>query len=234
MKTIRILVVDDERAAREELKMAMKNHPDIEIVGEARNADEARQQIETLRPDLVFLDIQMPEKTGFDLLEMLDDIPEVIFLTAYHEYAVQAFEVNALDYVLKPFREERLAQALEKVRNKLSAGTTPHDRQIFIKDGTRCYFIKAGEISLIESLENYSRLYFRNNKVLIKRSLNQWEKQLDATQFFRVSRTKIVNLAQVAEVKPAPNGRLQLLLTSGLEAEVSSRQTVKFKKLNHL
>jgi len=234
MKTIRILIVDDERAAREELKTALKPYAGIELVGEARDADNALQQIEALRPDLIFLDIQMPEKTGFDLLEMLSDIPEVIFLTAYHEYAVQAFEVNALDYILKPFREERLAQALEKVRHKLSAGTAPHDRQIFIKDGTRCYFIKAGEISLIESLENYSRLYFRNNKVLIKRSLNQWEKQLDATQFFRVSRTKIVNLAQVAEVKPAPNGRLQLLLTSGLEAEVSSRQTVKFKKLNHL
>jgi len=233
MKTIRVLIADDERAAREELRMALMPYTDVEVVGEARDADEARQQVETLRPDLIFLDIQMPEKTGFDLLEMLSDVPEVIFVTAYHEYAVQAFEVNALDYILKPFREERLAQALEKVRNKLM-GPAARDRQIFIKDGTRCYFIKAGEISLIESLENYSRLYFRNNKVLIKRSLNQWEKQLDAAQFFRVSRAKIVNLGHIAQVRTTPNGRLQLLLTSGLEAEVSSRQTVKFKKLNHL
>ncbi len=212
--------------------MALKPYTDLEFVGEARDADEAYRQVEALRPDLVFLDIQMPEKTGFDLLEMLDNVPEVIFVTAYHEYAVQAFEVNALDYILKPFREERLVQALDKVRHKL-AGSTARDRQIFIKDGTRCYFIKAAEITLIESLENYSRLYFRNNKVLIKRSLNQWEKQLDAAQFFRVSRTKIVNLGHIAEVRTAPGGRLQLLLTSGLEAEVSSRQTVKFKKLNH-
>jgi two-component system LytT family response regulator len=214
--------------------MALRLHADVEIAGEARHADEARMLVDTLRPDLIFLDIQMPEKTGFDLLEMLNDVPEVIFLTAYHDHAVQAFDVNALDYILKPFREERLAQALNKVRDKLATGATASDRRIFIKDNARCYFIKASEIYLIESLENYSRLYFGKHKVLIKRSLNQWEKQLDAAHFFRVSRTKIINLSHVAEVKTASNGRLRLLLTSGLETEVSSRQTVKFKKLNHL
>jgi len=234
MKPTRVLIVDDERAAREELKMALALHADMIVVGEARDADEAYEAIATATPDLVFLDVQMPEKSGFDLLEMLDDVPTVIFLTAHHEYAVQAFEVNALDYILKPFREERLARALDKVRTKILSETAAHERQLFLKEGTRCYFLRAGEITLIESLENYSRVYFRNTKVLMKRSLNQWEKLLDASLFFRVSRTKIVNLSHVAEVKPGDNGRLRLLLTGGLKADVSSRQSAKFKNLNNL
>lgn len=232
MKKIRTLVVDDERAAREELKMALALHDDVDVVGEARNADDALAAIEALHPDLIFLDIRMPEKSGFALLESLIDVPEVIFLTAHHEYAVQAFEVNALDYLLKPFREERLARALEKVRAKILSGQGATNRQIFIKDGTRCYFIRPDEISLIESLENYSRLCFQDKKVLLKRSLNQWEKLLDAGIFFRVSRTQIVNLHHVAEVLQRPGGRLRLRLKSGKEADVSSRQSVKFKNLN--
>lgn len=232
MKKIRIIIVDDERPAREELKLALGAYADMDIVGEARNADDAHTQIEALRPDLIFLDIQMPGKSGFALLESLAYVPEVIFVTAYHDHAVQAFEVNALDYIVKPFREERLARALERVRSKILVAAP--DRQLFIKDGTRCYFIRPGEISHIESVENYSRLYFQDKKVLLKRSLNQWEKLLDAEMFFRVSRTHLVNLNHIAGVLQRPGGRLRLRLISGIEADVSSRQSAKFKNLNDL
>src|SRR5687767_7505298 len=149
MKKITVLIIDDERSAREEIKRALKDYPDFTVLGEAENADDARQLIENRQPDLIFLDIQMPEKSGFDLLESLDNAPAVIFTTAYNQYATQAFEVNALDYLLKPIRQERFAKAIEKIRNSI----TRADRKIFIKDGDKCFFIHLHEIYLIESLD---------------------------------------------------------------------------------
>ena len=159
MNKIQVIVIDDERSSREELKRALKNYADFEIIGEAKNADEAREQIEIKRPDLIFLDIQMPEKSGFDLLESLDEVPAVIFTTAFNQYAVQAFEINALDYLMKPIREERFAKAIEKIRASMNQKHALNksklsDRQIFIKDGEKYHFIHLNKIYLIESVDN--------------------------------------------------------------------------------
>ncbi|MDJ1498631.1 response regulator transcription factor [Cytophagaceae bacterium DM2B3-1] len=246
MKKIRVILVDDERSARAELRLALLPHSDFEIIAEASNADEAREQIETLQPDLLFLDIQMPEKSGFDLLESLNRVPLVIFTTAFDQYAVQAFEINALDYLTKPVREERFVKALERIRDRIWTDAMVHqmttaestrltaDQQLFVKDGVHYYFIRVGDISLIESLENYSRIYFNSKKTYQKRSLNQWEELLDATLFFRISRTHIVNRSYIKDVHRLPKGKLQLELITGQRLDVSSRQSVKFKKINSL
>lgn len=231
MSTIRIIVVDDERSARHELKQALKKYADCEVIGEAKNASEAKELIEAKRPDVIFLDIQMPEQSGFQLLASLSEAPAVIFTTAFDKYAVQAFEVNALDYLLKPVRDERFAKAIERVRQKMQQ-QVKGERQIFIKDGDRCYFVQLKDICLIESLENYTRLYFNNNKALVKRSLRQWEEMLDAAIFFRINRTQLINNQYISEVHPTPEGRLKISLHTGQILEVSTRQSVKFKSLN--
>jgi two-component system LytT family response regulator len=238
MKTYRVIVVDDERSAREELKNALKSYPDFAVIGEAANADEAKEQIITLKPDLVFLDIQMPEKTGFDLLASLDEVPAVIFTTAFDQYAVQAFEINALDYLMKPIREERFIKAIEKYRNSIKqvpgADRVQADRQIFIKDGEKCFFVRLSGIYLIESVDNYSRLYFEGKKLLLKRSLRQWEEMLDADFFFRISRTRIINTKYIQQVHPLAKGKLAISLKTGEYLDMSDRQSVKFKTLNRL
>lgn len=230
MKKITVLIIDDERSSREEIKRALTNYPDFTVVGEAENADDAKQLIENQQPDLIFLDIQMPERSGFDLLESLDHAPAVIFTTAYNQYATQAFEVNALDYLLKPIREERFAKAIEKIKNNIS----PADQKIFIKDGEKCFFIHLHEIYLIESLDNYTRLYFGNNKALQRRSLRQWEEMLDESIFFRINRNEIVNITYIKEINKTLTGRLTIKLHSGKTAEVSNRQSARFKNLKKL
>ena len=237
MNTIRTIIIDDERSSREELKRALKNYADFEVIGEAKNADEAKEQIEAKRPHLIFLDIQMPERSGFDLLESLDEVPAVIFTTAFDQYAVQAFEINALDYLMKPIREERFAKAIERMRLKINQGPTGNiqvqpAQQIFIKDGLTCYFVGLNEIYLIESLDNYSRLYFGERKAMLKRSLSKWEELLDAALFFRINRTQIINIQYIREVHSTENGRLKISLQTGEWLEVSSRQSVKFRSLS--
>lgn len=237
MKKIKVVIVDDERLAREELKRALNLYEDFVLVGEAQNADEAKKLIEKQLPDLIFLDIQMPEKSGFDLLESLDNSPAVLFTTAYDQYAVQAFEVNALDYLMKPIREERFAKAIDKIRNTLSGKSSlsdivAKDRKIFIKDGEKRFFIQLDEIYLIESLENYTRLFFQDKKALQRRSLRQWEEMLDENVFFRINRTEIVNINHIQDVSKASNGKLEVKLKTGELLEVSNRQAVKFKNLN--
>ena len=236
MKKIRVIIIDDERLAREELKRALSAYVDFVLVGEAENADSAKDLIETQKPDLIFLDIQMPEKSGFDLLESLNNVPEVLFVTAYNQYAVQAFEVNALDYLMKPIREERFSKAIEKVRNtiklKSSLDNALTDRKIFIKDGEKRFFISLDEIYLIESLENYTRLFFQGNKALQRRSLRQWEEILDENTFFRINRTEIINIKYIQEVNRTIGGKLEVKLKTGELLEVSNRQAVKFKNNN--
>ncbi|MEO6174141.1 MAG: LytTR family DNA-binding domain-containing protein [Flavobacterium circumlabens] len=238
MKKIKVIIVDDERSSREELKIALKAYEDFVLTGEAENADEAKDLIETTMPDLIFLDIEMPEKSGFDLLESLDNVPAVLFITAYNQYAVQAFEVNALDYLMKPIRKERFAKAIEKIRNtitpKYSLDNVAKDRKIFIKDGEKRFFVRIDEIYRIESLENYTRLYFEGKKALQRRSLRQWEEMLDETIFFRINRTEIVNIRYIQEVNRAVSGRLEVKLKTGELLEVSNRQAVKFKNLNSI
>ncbi|WP_290790345.1 LytR/AlgR family response regulator transcription factor [Flavihumibacter sp. UBA7668] len=242
---IKAVLIDDERLARTELRKLLTEFPEIEVVGEAANASEGIEAIENLQPDLVFLDIQMPGKTGFDMLSELEKAPHVIFTTAYDEYALKAFEVNALDYLLKPVDTKRLADAIHKLhiaeekeamapaistnRSLLSE----HD-QVFVKDGERCWFVKLSDIRLFESVGNYAKVFFGNNKPLILKSLNALEERLDEKVFFRANRKHIVNLRLIEKIEPYFNGGLLLELKGGEKIEVSRRQTVKFKEMMSL
>ena len=230
---MRVLVVDDEPLARRELRRLLGAIRGLEIVGEAGNIDEARASIEVRAPDVVFLDIQMPGGTGFDLLAQLDRVPRVIFTTAYDQYAVKAFEVNALDYLLKPIEPERLAAALRKLQSTTSAaagasGGGPLE-QLFVRDGPRCWFVPLREVSLVSAEGNYVRLLWGKERPLLGRSLAALEQKLDARRFFRANRSQIVNLDFILGVEPGDGGRLYLQLRDGPEIEVSRRQARLFR-----
>jgi two-component system LytT family response regulator len=238
---MKALIVDDERLARKELMKLLEEHPSIEIVGEAANADEAEKMIEELNPDLLFLDIQMPGRTGFQLLESLDSVPLVVFTTAYDEFALKAFEVNALDYLLKPITAERLSEAAHKVMEKERAkagrareGKLGLEDQVFVKDGERCWFVSLANIRLFESDGNYIKVYFDTNRPMIHKSLNALDEKLDERAFFRASRKHIVNLSWVEGIEPWFNGGLMVKLKGGDKVEVSRRQAAKFKDMMSL
>ncbi len=241
---IKAIIIDDERLARNELKKLLQDHNDIEVIEEAANVDDGIEKIETLNPDLIFLDIQMPGKTGFDLLAEVEKAPKVIFTTAYDEYAIKAFEVNALDYLLKPIEPKRLADAIQKLQAEIfkeNIGTSGSNRgpltefdQVFVKDGERCWFVKLGEIRLFESVGNYAKVFFGTNKPLILKSLNALEERLDDRMFFRANRKHIINLRWIEKIEPYFNGGLILDLKGGEKIEVSRRQTVKFKEMMSL
>lgn len=245
MPQVKAIIIDDERLARNELKKLLQDHPEVEIIDEAANANEGIAKIEQLNPDLIFLDIQMPGKTGFDLLEEIEKAPKVIFTTAYDEYAIKAFEVNALDYLLKPIEPKRLTDSLQKFQEEIQkekADTNPiamrtnltENDQVFVKDGERCWFVKLGEIRLFESVGNYAKVYFSNNKPLILKSLNALEERLDERMFFRANRKHIINLRWIEKIEPYFNGGLLIDLKGGEKIEVSRRQTVKFKEMMSL
>jgi two-component system LytT family response regulator len=244
---MKAIIIDDERLARTELRKLLQDFPEIEVVDEASNAEEGVQKIENHNPDLIFLDIQMPGKTGFDMLSELDHAPQVIFTTAYDEYALKAFEVNALDYLLKPVEPRRLADAVEKLRRvyngvgqeRAQIHSDPNsilseNDQVFVKDGERCWFVKLGEVRLFESVGNYAKVFFGGNKPLILKSLNALEERLDEKVFFRANRKHIVNLRLIDKIEPYFNGGLLLELKGGEKIEVSRRQTVKFKEMMSL
>ncbi|HOP42513.1 MAG: LytTR family DNA-binding domain-containing protein [Flavobacteriales bacterium] len=233
---MKALIIDDERLARKELTSLLAPFEHLQVVGEAANADEAEQLVAELKPDLLFLDVNMPGRDGFELLEALDPAPHVIFVTAYDEHALHAFQVNALDYLVKPIDPERLAAALEKLPEP-EAGDGPtremlHEGdQIFLKDGEKCWFVTLKDVRLFQSEGNYVRVLFDDQKPLVLRSLNTLEKKLDPLVFFRVSRKHIVNLRWVEKIEPWFNGGLMVKLRSGETVEVSRRQASRFKEL---
>ena len=246
--SVRTIIIDDERLARNELRKLLQEFNEIEVIDEAANVNEGIEKIEQQNPDLIFLDIQMPGKTGFDLLEELDRSPKVIFTTAYDEYALKAFEVNALDYLLKPIEPKRLSDAIQKLHieegrdtngsysnNVVKANSllTEND-QVFVKDGERCWFVKLNEIRLFESVGNYAKVFFAGNKPLILKSLNALEERLDDKVFFRANRKHIINMRWIEKIEPYFNGGLLLELKGGEKIEVSRRQTVKFKEMMSL
>ncbi len=239
------IIIDDERLARNELKKLLSDFGEVEIIGEAANAKEGIEKIESLMPDLIFLDIQMPGKTGFDMLLELERAPHVIFTTAYDEFALKAFEVNALDYLMKPVEPKRLADALHKLQlaeeKEIAANAAGVNRgmlsesdQVFVKDGERCWFVKLADVRLFESVGNYAKVFFGSNKPLILKSLNALEERLDERVFFRANRKHIVNLRMIDKVEPFFNGGLLLDLKGGEKIEVSRRQAVKFKEMMSL
>jgi two-component system LytT family response regulator len=239
---MKAIIIDDERLARNELKRLLENFPQIEVIAEAANTDEASALLETIQPDVLFLDIQMPGKTGFEWLESWDGyLPEVIFTTAFDEYALKAFEVNALDYVLKPVELTRLSESIQKLEKRLiqqvkSPETPSHILgamdQIFVKDGERCWFVRLERVRLCESMGNYVRLFFDDQKPLVLKSLNALEDRLDPKVFFRANRKHIINLNFIDKIEPWFSGGLQVTLSGkGEKIEISRRQSIRFKEL---
>lgn len=240
---MKAIIIDDERLARKELMNLLSVHPEIEVIGESHNADHAKKSIEALQPDLIFLDIQMPAKTGFDLLEELSFVPHVVFTTAYDEYALKAFEVNAFDYLLKPIEKDRLKDCVQKLIEEMAEekeeefpeeGESSVQRlgledQVFVKDGEKCWFVKLKKVSAFESEGNYVRVYFDNFKPLILKSLNNLEQRLDPKSFFRANRKFIINLNWIENMESWFNGGLRVTLTDGKQIEISRRQAAKLK-----
>lgn len=241
MNAIKTIIVEDSRLARNELKELIKMHPELEVIGEAENVDIAYKMINELKPHLIFLDINMPEKDGFELLEMLDDVPVTVFTTAFDEYAIKSFEYNALDYLLKPINEKRFGDAVQKIKDKIENDDEEQEQvvnqylveesQIFIKDGEKCWLVKIGEIGLFEIVGNYTRVYFRDDKPLIYKSLNQIEERLPQNLFFRANRQQIINLKYIKNVDNWFNGKLKATMQNGTEVEISRRQSSLFKDM---
>jgi two-component system LytT family response regulator len=248
MPTLKTLIVDDERLVRNEIRRMLDGHDSVEVVGEAADATEAEAAVDDLSPDLLLLDVQMPDATGFDLLERLDEVPHVVFVTAYDEYAIRAFEVNALDYLVKPVEEERLAEALETVQEQAAlsedaVGPAPQpdtdenqepdpltiDDRVFVKDGRRCWFIRLEKVRLFEAAGNYTRLYFDGEEPLVHRSLSSLEEQLEPERFFRTSRQHILNLDWVEDMNRRPNGKLLAHLPGEKTVEFSHRRSRRFQ-----
>lgn len=236
---MKAIIIDDERLARKELTTLLAEFPEIEIVEEAVNADDAVEKIEKHDPDLIFLDIQMPDKTGFELLEMLEKTPLVVFTTAYDQFAIKAFEFNALDYLLKPIDSNRLADVVKKVLDQTSkqvpvvpetSEKLKSSDQVFVKDGEKCWFVKLENIRLFESDGNYIKVFFDGFRPMIHKSLNALDEKLDDKSFFRASRKHIINLGWVESIEPWFNGGLMVQLKGGEKVEVSRRQASKFKE----
>lgn len=240
---MKAILIDDERLARQELRNLLAPYSEIQIVGEANNAETAIESIKQLKPDVIFLDIQMPGKNGFELLEEISGVPEVVFVTAYDEYAIRAFEINALDYLLKPVQASRLAETVKKILNKEAVDKAEgkeqthalnDDDQVFVKDGEKCWFVKLSDIRLFESEGNYVRVYFDKNRPLILRSLNNLDERLNNRTFFRASRKHIINLKWVESIENWFNGGLMVKLRNGEQVEISRRQAAKLKDIMSL
>lgn len=236
---MRAVIVDDERLARNELKSLLAEFPEIEIIAECDSAQSAIEAVDKLKPDVVFLDIHMPGKDGFGVLEELDYLPHVIFITAYDEYAIKAFDVNALDYLLKPVESDRLKSAIEKVKTELDTPVEISDKlglnnQVFVKDGDKCWFVNLSDVPMFESEGNYVRVYFEKNKPLILKSLNNLANRLDENVFFRANRKFIINLNWIDSIENWFNGGLMVKLKNGEKIEISRRQASKLKEMKSL
>jgi two-component system LytT family response regulator len=238
---MKALLIDDERLARNELRRLLAAHKDIEIAGEAVDVEDALEKISALRPDLLFLDVQMPGADGFSLLERLEPpLPLVVFTTAYDEFAVKAFEFNALDYLLKPVDPSRLGASLEKLR--LRGGPAPDggelaprtrlslEDKVFVREGDQCWFVPVKNIRLLESEGNYTRVHFDDCKPQLFRSLTAMEERLDPKNFFRANRKQVINLAWVEGIEPWFSGGLLVRLKGGLKVELSRRQAQDFRE----
>jgi two-component system, LytTR family, response regulator len=229
---MRAILVDDETPARRELRTLLAEFPWVDIVDEAANISQAQAKIESLSPELIFLDIQMPGGSGFDLLAQLEHLPKVIFTTAHDEHAVRAFEVNALDYLLKPIHPARLASALARIKNG-APGSRPSNvevlEQLFVRDGPRCWFVPLREVRLLSWEDDYVRLFWDKLQPLVGRALSAIEERLDPKSFFRANRRQIINMDFIESIETGINGRLHVQLRGGPEVEVSRRQAILFR-----
>lgn len=240
---MKALLIDDERLARAELTELLKPYKEIEIVGEAKNGDEALEKIKELEPDVIFLDIEMPGLNGFDLLKKLELAPHVIFVTAHDNHALDAFKVSALDYLLKPVDPKRLNESINRLIQtmddddfKASSNFKRKEKvlgsedRVLIKDNENLYFPKLKDIRYIESDGNYSKVYFKNDRVNILKSLNYLESRLNPEVFFRANRKIIINIEYIQSISNWFNGGLHIITTEEEEIQVSRRQAIKFRE----
>lgn len=239
MSKKRVYLVDDELLALEELKVLLNPYEDLEIIGANDRVEEAILECNELKPDLIFLDINMPGKDGFAFLESLEEVKEVIFVTAYDQFAIKAFEINALDYLLKPLNPKRLAEAIQRFRSRVFSNPVisqeddrlSADKKIFIKDGEKCHFVPIAKIFLLESEGNYVRVYYDKHKPLLHKSLTYLEQKLPDDLFFRANRQYMFNLDFIDQIEPYFNSTLLIILKSGHKIDLSQRQSAKFREI---
>ncbi len=235
-----IIIVDDSRLARKELCGLLTEHPACVIAGEAGDVQSAVALVNQLQPELLLLDIHLPDGSGFDLLEQCDYTPKVIFTTAYEQHALRAFEVNALDYLLKPVTQERLTSALDKIaqresapQNQTESTSAPNQHSaehVFIREGERCHFVKFRDISRIAVEGNYVRVFFHTQSALLPRSLNYVEARLDTNTFFRANRQDIINLNFIDRIEPWIGDGLMIVMQDKTEVISSRRQARELKQ----
>ena len=240
MKKIRVLVADDEPLARERLSSLLSSEPDVELIAQARDGEEAVTAIHDRSPDLVFLDVQMPQMSGFDVIDAVGEkMPLVIFVTAYDQHALRAFQVRALDYLLKPFDRERFTDALQRARKQLEHEETgdlgrrllalvkdlrrdqPRSDRLVVKSGGRLFFLRTDEIDWVEAAGNYVRLHVGPTSHLLRETMNAIEGRLDPEKFFRIHRCRIVNMERIQELQPWLNGEYAVLLRTGTRLTLS-------------
>ena len=234
---VRLAVVDDEPLARKTIRLLARRDPEVAVVAECRNGAEALEAVREHRPDVLFLDVQMPELDGFDVVELLgEEAPAVVFVTAYDQYAIRAFEVHAIDYLLKPFTDERFEKALARAKDvvrrqglaaargrmaKLTAAHRGTAKRFMVRSAGRVVFLKAEEIDWIEAADYYARLHVAGASYLIRESMNDLEAALDPEAFVRIHRSAIVNLDRVREMRPLFRGELVVVLDDGTQLRMS-------------
>jgi two-component system LytT family response regulator len=241
MKKIKVLLADDEPLARERLASLLTAEPDVELVAQARDGEEAVMGVHDYSPDLVFLDVQMPQMNGFDVIEAVgtDKMPPVVFVTAYDQHALKAFQVRALDYLLKPFDRERFSEALQRARHQISRDETgdlgrrllalvkdlrrdqPRSDRLVVKSGGRLFFLRADEIDWVEAAGNDVRLHVGAASHLLRETMTAIEGRLDPEKFFRIHRSRIVNMERIQELQPWLNGEYAVLLRTGTRLTLS-------------
>ncbi len=241
MPDIRAILVDDEPLGRERIRTLLSDVPDVELVAECADGREALEAVERVNPDLMFLDVQMPELDGFDVLDALDPEtrPFVIFVTAYDQYAIRAFDVHALDYLLKPFDRERFDQALARARASIAAGREDLTQQrmldlieqlrvergplerLVVKSAGRIVFLRAEEIDWIEAAGNYLKIHAGPETHLLRETMNTMQQRLSSDHFARIHRSTIVNLDRIRELQPAFHGEYVVILRDGVQLTLS-------------
>lgn len=232
---LNVLIVEDEELARDLLKSYLKDHPQINLLGECENGFEGVQRINELKPDLVFLDIQMPKITGFEMLQLLDHKPEIIFTTAYDQFALKAFEFNAVDYLLKPFSKDRLLTAIDKVASRVASQENNAEKlerlsefstgryldRVVVKDRHKISIILTGQIRYIESLDDYVMLYTEDGRHMKQKTMKFFETNLDPNDFIRIHRSYIVNVAHIAEIQQYEKESYLVILKDKTKLKVS-------------
>ncbi len=228
---IRALIVDDERMARQELRRLLRAHPEVEVVGEAASASEADELVTRLQPDLVFLDIQMPGLSGIEFAADLEGRTRVIFCTAFDSFAIDAFALNALDYLVKPIAPERLARSLQRVEPMHNdvVDVLPLDHGLLLKFGESARIVRLSEIDRFESVGNHAAVYTRHGKSYVLSSLTRIEQRLDPRHFFRANRGDILRVDAILSLDPGIGSAWVAVLTDGSEVEISRRQAQLLK-----